>query len=151
MEVIKVCGDLKSLGDIGVVLVLGAGDCIGLSNALGLYKGLMGPYAGVKVCGLLLKVVHGHIEELQGCTAAKEYYLMGIRDMEKLLPEGAGLIHNCIPLLGAVGDGDEADSGAAEILQGLNCIVNGNLRKKAGACVENMNFFGHDYLGYILY
>ncbi len=107
----------------------------------------MRPYAGVKVCGLLLKVVHCHIEELQGGSAAKEHHFMGVRDVEEFLPQGAGLVHYGVPFLGAVGDGDKAYSGAAEILESLNGLVYGNLREKAGASIENMNFFRHDILG----
>ena len=65
MEIIQICGNLIPLGDIGVVLVLGAGDCIGIAYSLGLYQSLVGPYAGVQICGLVLKVIHCDIEELQ--------------------------------------------------------------------------------------
>ncbi len=144
MQIVKVGRDLESLRDIGVVLVLGAGDGVGVADALGLLEGLVGPDARVQVGGLLLQVVHRHIEELQGGAAAQEDDLMGVGNMEKFLPEGAGPVHHGIPLLGAVGNGEDGDAGAAEILQGLDGIVNGDLRQEAGAGIEDMDFF-HDF------
>ena len=69
---------------------------------------------------------------------------MGVGDIEELFPEGAGLVHNGVPFLGAVGDGKQADAGSGKILHGLNGVVNSYLRQKAGAGVKNMNFFGHN-------
>ena len=66
---------------------------------------------------------------------------MGVGDVKKLFPEGAGFLHHGVPLLGAVGDGNDGNAGAGEILQGLDGVVNGDLREKAGACVEDMDFF----------
>ncbi len=144
VEVVQVCRDFESLGNIGVILVLGAGDGIGLANSLGLYEGLVRPDAGVQIGGFLLQVIHGHIQELQGCAAAQEHHLMGVRNMEELLPQGAALVHDGIPLFGAVADGNQGNTGTAEVFQGLDGMVYGNLRQQAGACVENMNFFRHD-------
>ncbi len=143
VEVVQVCGNLKSLGNIAVVLVLGAGDGIGLSDALGLYEGLVSPYTGVQISGLLLQIIHGHIEELQGSTASQEHDLVGFRDVQEFLPQGAAFIHNGVPLLGAVGNGEDGNTGAAEILQGGDGVVNGYLRQKAGAGVKDVNFFRH--------
>ena len=143
MEIVQICGNLKSLGNIAVVLVLGAGNGISLSDALGLYQGLVGPNAGVQVGGLLLQIIHGHIEELQGSTASQEHDLVGFRDVQEFLPQGAAFIHNGVPLLGAVGNGEDGNTGAAEILQGGDGVVNGYLRQKAGAGVKDVNFFRH--------
>ena len=144
MQIVKVGRDLESLRDIGVVLVLGAGDGVGVADALGLLEGLVGPDARIQVGGLLLQVVHRHIEELQGGAAAQEDDFVGVGDMEKFLPEGAGPVHHGIPLLGAVGNGKDGNAGAAEILQGLDGIVDGDLRQEAGAGIEDMDFF-HDF------
>ena len=146
MEIIQICGNLIPLGDIGVVLVLGAGDSIGIAYSLGLYQSLVGPHAGIQVSRLVLKVIHCDIEELQGSTAAQKYNLVGIRDVQEFLPEGAGFIHHGVPFLCAVGNAEKADAGAAEILKCGNGIVNGHLRQQAGPCIEYVYFFGHDYL-----
>ena len=115
VQVVQVCGDLEALGNIGIVLVLGAGDGIGLANTLGLYEGLVGPYAGVQVGRFLLQVIHGHVQELQRCAAAQEHDLVRVRDVEEFLPQGAALVHYGIPLLGAVADGQQGYSGTAEV------------------------------------
>jgi len=141
VEVIQVGRNIESLGDIGVVLVLGAGDGVGVAEALGLLEGLAGPNAGVQVGGLLLQEVHRDIEELEGGAAAEEDDLVRIGNMEELLPQGAALIHHGVPLLRAVGDAEDGHAGAAEILQGFDGVVDGNLREEAGACIENVNLF----------
>ena len=145
VEIVQVGRDFESLGDVGVVLVLGAGDGIGLADALGLYEGFVGPDAGVQIGGLLLQVVHGYIEELQGGTAAEEHDFVGVRNVEKFLPQGAAFIHHGVPLLGAVADGEDGNSGSAEVFEGFDGMVDGNLRQQARAGIENMNFFGHGY------
>jgi hypothetical protein len=40
-----------------------------------------------------------------------------------------------------VGDGEDGDAGAAEILQGFDGVVDGDLRQEAGAGVEDVDFF----------
>ena len=141
VEVVEVRGNLESLRDIGVVLVLGAGDGIGVPDALGFLEGLAGPHAGVQVGGLLLQEVHRDIEELEGGAAAEEDDLVRVGNMEEFLPQGAALIHHGVPLLRAVGDAKDGHAGAAEILQGFDGVVDGNLREEAGACIENVNLF----------
>ena len=148
VQVIEVCGNLKALGNVAVVLVLGAGDGVGIADALGLHESLVGPYAGIQVGGLLLQIVHGHIEELQGGAAAQEYNLVGVRNVEEFLPQGTAFVHDGVPLLGTVGDGKNGDAGAAEVLQGCNGVIDGYLGEQAGAGIENMNFFGHDRNGF---
>jgi hypothetical protein len=61
--------------------------------------------------------------------------------MEEFLPQGAALIHHGVPLLRAVGNAKDGHAGAAEILQGFDGVVDGNLREEAGACIENVNLF----------
>ena len=64
----------------------------------------MGPDARVQVGSLVLKEVHGHIQELEARTAAEEHYLVGIGDVEKFFPVRADFIHHLSPLLGSVRD-----------------------------------------------
>ena len=144
VEVVQIGRNLKALGDIAVVLVLGAGDGIGFADSLGLHQGLVGPDAGIQVGGLLLQVIHGHIKELKGGASAQEHHLVGVRNVQEFFPQGAALVHHGIPLFGAVADGKDGDTGAAEILESGDGIVNGYLRQKAGAGIEDMNFFGHN-------
>jgi hypothetical protein len=40
-----------------------------------------------------------------------------------------------------VGDAKDGHAGAAEILQGFDGVVDGDLREEAGACIENVNLF----------
>jgi hypothetical protein len=40
-----------------------------------------------------------------------------------------------------VGDAEDGHAGTAEILQGFDGVVDGNLREEAGACIENVNLF----------
>ena len=86
VEVVEIGGDFVSLGDIGVVLVLAAGDRIGVSQSLGFLESLVRPYARIEVCGLLLEVVHRHIKELEACAATEEYGLVIIGNVQDLSP-----------------------------------------------------------------
>ena len=104
MQVIKVGRDLVALGNVAVVAVLGAGDCVGLAYALGFLECLVRPHAGVEVCRLLLKVVHRHVKESEACAAAEEHHLVVVGNVEEFLPESAAFVHDRVPLLGAVGD-----------------------------------------------
>ena len=105
MQVVKIRGDFESLGDIAVVLVLGAGDCIGIAQALGLLEGLVRPHAGIEICSFFLKVVHCYIQELHAGSAAEEHGFIFIGNVQDLAPKGTGLIHGLFPLLGAVRNG----------------------------------------------
>ena len=129
VEIVYVGRDLVSLGDVGVVLVLGTCEGVGLADALGLLEGLVGPYARIEVSGLLLKEVHGHVEEFEAGAAAEEYDLVGIGNIEKFLPEGTALVHRGLPLLGAVRNGQHGHSRALEIFQCFDGSVNDRLGK----------------------
>ena len=69
---------------------------------------------------------------------------MRVGNVKEFLPQGTALVHDGIPLLGAVGDGQYGNTGSGKILQGRDGVVDGHLRQEAGACVEYMNFLGHD-------
>jgi hypothetical protein len=140
MEIVQVGGNLEALGDIAVILILGAGYGVSLAETLGLLEGLMGPYAGIKVCGLLLEEVHCYIEELEACTASEEKDFVSFRDMEELLPEGPAFIHRGFPFLGTVGNGQYGHSRALEIFESFDRSVNDGLRKKAGTSIEYVYF-----------
>ena len=107
VEVVDVGRDLVVLGNIGIVLVGRAGESVSLSNTLGLLESLLRPDSCLKVSGLLLKIVHRHIEELQRGAATEEHDLMCLGDMKEFPPEGAALIHSLIPLLRAVGNAED--------------------------------------------
>ena len=140
MQVVDVGRDLVTLRDVGVVLVLGAGDGIGLTDALGLLERLVGPYAGIEVGSLVLQVVHGYIEELEAGAAAEEDDLMGVRNIEKFLPECAALVHGLFPFFRTVGDGEDGNARSFEIFERRDGVVDGLLRQDAGASVEYVNF-----------
>ena len=106
----------------------------------------MGPYACVQVSGLLLQEVHRYIEESHTGAAAQEYYLIIVGYIKQLFPESAAFVHHSIPLLGAVGNGNEGYTRACEILQGFDRIVDGYLRQEAGAGIENVNFVSHSVI-----
>ena len=55
--------------------------------------------------------------------------------------KGTALIHDCIPLFGPVGNRKKGNTGTAEILQGLDRMVDGHLGKEAGTRIEDMHFF----------
>ena len=70
---------------------------------------------------------------------------MGVGNVKEFPPECAALIHGLVPLLCTVGDAEYGNTGALEILEGFDGIVDGYLRQKAGACIENMNLFHLKY------
>ena len=66
---------------------------------------------------------------------------MRVGNVEQLLPQGAALIHDGLPFLGAVGDGKDGNTSAFEVLEGFDGIVDGALRKQARTGIEDVNFF----------
>jgi len=70
---------------------------------------------------------------------------MGVRNVEKFPPQSTALIHCLVPLLGTVGNAEYGNTCAFEVFQSLNGIVDGYLRQKAGASIENMNLFLFKY------
>ena len=143
VEIVKVRRNLIALRDIGIVLVRGARHGKGVAQALGFLEGLLGPDAGLQVTRLVLQEVHGSHQELQAGAAAQEDDFIALRDTEELLPECTALVHRFVPALGAVGNGKQGDTGALEILQGLDGVVDGHLRQQARPGVENV-FFAHN-------
>ena len=102
MEIVQVCRNLVSLGNVAVVAVFRAGYGHGFSKSLGLLESLVGPDSGVEVSGLPLKVVHRYVEELHTCAATQEHDFVGVGDVEQLFPERAALVHSLFPTFGAV-------------------------------------------------
>ena len=140
VEVIHVRRDGISFRDIGIILVFRAGKGIRLTQALGLFEGLVSPHTGIKVGGFVLQEIHGHIEELHGCAAAEEDHLMRVGDVQQLFPQGTAFIHHFAPLRAAVRHAHHGNTCSFEILKGRYGSVDGLLRKDAGACIEYMNF-----------
>ena len=140
MEIVEVGRDFVTLRDVGVVLVLGAGDGVGFTDALGLLEGLVCPDAGIQVGRLVLEIVHGDIQELEAGAAAEEDDFVRIRDVEEFLPECAALVHGLFPFFGAVGDGEDGNARSLEVFQRCNGIVDGLLRQNARAGIEYVNF-----------
>ena len=147
MEIVDVRRNLVSLRNVRVVLVGRACESVSLADSLGLLEGFLRPDTCLKIGGLLLKVVHSHIEELQRRTASEEHDLVCLGNIQKLSPECAALVHSRVPLLCAVGDAENRDTCAFEILEGLNGIVDGHLRKQARAGVEYV-YFLHFYFSF---
>ena len=142
MEIVQILRDLIALRDIVVILVSGAGHGKSLAETLGLLEGFLGPDTGLEITGLVLQEIHGNIKELEAGAAAQEDDLVAFGNVQDLFPERATFVHRFIPALGAVGDRKKGDTGALEILQGLDGVVDDRLRKYAGASVEDM-FFTH--------
>ena len=99
MEIIQVCRDLEALRDISIVLILGTGDRIRLTEALGLLERLAGPDARIKIGGLVLQEIHRHIEELKAGAASKEDDFVAFGNVQQFAPKGAALIHHALPFL----------------------------------------------------
>ena len=97
MEIVNVRRNFVSLRDIRVILVCRRCERISIAKSLGLLESLVGPYASIKICSLVLQEVHGYIKELKAGTAAEENHLMSIRDVEQFLPIRANLIHDLTP------------------------------------------------------
>ena len=103
----------------------------------------MRPGAAVDISRLVLKEVHGDVEELQAGSSSEENDLIAVRYGKKLLPKLAGLLHYCLPLLRPMGDGQYGNPRTLEILYCLTGLVIDLLRKQAWSCIENMKLFIH--------
>ena len=144
VEVVDVGGDGEVLRDIVVVGSLGGSHYVNFAEELGLLDGLVGPCAGVYVCGLLFEQVEGDHSELGACAAAEEEHVVALGKLEKLLDQRGGLVDHCLELLAAVADLEQAQACAGEVDYGVCRILDGVGRQDAGACIEIVLF--HDCL-----
>ena len=94
MEVVQVRRNFIVLRDIAVVLILRTSKGVCLSYPLSLFESLMRPDSSIKVCSLLLKEIHRHIQELKAGATAEEDHLMSVRNVEQFLPKTSALIHH---------------------------------------------------------
>ena len=103
VDVVVISLDLRDLGDVGVVLVLGGGDDVDGHPALRFLERLAGPDAGVDVRGFaLLLEVERHHRELEARAALEEENLVVRRDIHELAEEGLGFRDDRLKRLGAM-------------------------------------------------
>ena len=102
VEIIKVGRDFVTLWNIIECSVCRRCDSICVSKTFGLFQCLLGPYAGLKIAGLVFEQVHSHIEESHAGATAEEEHFVSIRDIEEFLPECAAFVHDGAPFLASV-------------------------------------------------
>ena len=99
VEVVEVGWDLETFWYIVIYGICRRCNGVCVAKSFCFFEGLLCPHAGLKIRSLVLKEVHGGIKESQACTSSEEYYLMGVRNIQKFLPERTAFIHDGFPLL----------------------------------------------------
>ena len=126
VEVVSVGRNFVILGYIGIGLVLRRSDDYGLPEVLGFLGGLLCPYTGLEIGGLLLEEVGRQGKELCAGTATEEEHFVLFGDVQQFFEQGLSLVHNGLKFFRAVADFHQGKSRTIEI-QNLFCRVLNNL------------------------
>ena len=140
VEVVSIGRNFVILGYIGIGLVLRRSDDYGLPEVLGFLGGLLCPYTGLEIGGLLLEEVGRQGKELCAGTATEEEHFVLFGDVQQFAPELACLCHHTFPSGGTVRDFEKSDTGSVEVADSLDCGLDCFFGQHAGSCIEIVLF-----------
>ena len=140
MEIVRICGNDKVLGDVGIVVRCAAGHFHHLAKELGLLHGLLGPHARIQVGSLLLQEIVGNTAEFRAGTACQENHLIACRHVQQFLGEGNCLVHHGLEILCAMAYLHQTQACTIEFQTGCCRCFNHFAGQYAGARIKIIHF-----------
>ena len=139
IDIVRVVGniEIRAVGDVREILVLGGGDDLHLAILLGLGNGLLGPGTGLHIAGdTVFHQVDGDHGELNRSAALDEQHLVIVGNAHQLAEVGLSLIPDLLEHLGAMAHLHNTHTAAAVVHHLGGDLFQNRLRHHGRACGE---------------